>query len=272
MSLPYRFPGGPHPVSPAGVAAWPVKEATVADGLLLSFVFAAVLVVWHLLAKRLKAVPDAGLHCSATAGRWRAGWRAAPNPGGGVALHATAAGDYYEVLGVDRWATAEECKVAFRRRVKGYQDVYRALGTEEDVAAVQLLLRAYQVLSDPALRERYDAGLGSNDPFEEPETVPTEVFVDPWGCANVSITEWRLLQDVAQEALATEKAPDEVLRAKGAACPPGACHWVTPAQRWALVAELEQMDEDFDYDWHETSVRLMLLRARWANRLGPWQT
>lgn len=31
---------------------------------------------------------------------------------------------------------------AFRRRVKGYQDVYRALGTEEDVAAVQLLLRA----------------------------------------------------------------------------------------------------------------------------------
>lgn len=67
--------------------------------------------------------------------------------------------DHYEALGVPRGATAEQVKAAHRRAVKrSHPD---AGGTSGEFLAVQ---RAYEVLSDPGRRERYDAGGDDRDP------------------------------------------------------------------------------------------------------------
>jgi len=71
--------------------------------------------------------------------------------------------DFYELLGVSRNATAEELKKAYRRRARELHpdanpDDVRAAEEFKEVA------RAYQVLSDPEQRQRYDqfgeAGIG----------------------------------------------------------------------------------------------------------------
>ena len=67
--------------------------------------------------------------------------------------------DYYEVLGVDRNASADEIKKAFRRQaVKNHPD------QGGDEAKFKRLNQAYEVLSNPDKKQRYDqfgaAGLG----------------------------------------------------------------------------------------------------------------
>ena len=69
-----------------------------------------------------------------------------------------AAGDargYYRVLGVERTASAEDIKAAFRRQAKRLHPD-RGDGTG-DKEAFRLLVEAYEVLRDPQQRLRYDA-------------------------------------------------------------------------------------------------------------------
>src|ERR671914_1417356 len=65
------------------------------------------------------------------------------------------ADDYYEVLGVSRDASSEEIKRAYRRLARQHHpDANR-----EDPASVEKfkeITRAYEVLSDPEKRQRYD--------------------------------------------------------------------------------------------------------------------
>src|SRR5690554_5610281 len=83
--------------------------------------------------------------------------------------------DYYEVLGVKRNASADEIRRAHRKLVRQYHpDVNKDnKAAEEKFKEVQ---EAYDVLSDPEQRKRYDqfgfAGVGAGgpapggDPFE----------------------------------------------------------------------------------------------------------
>jgi DnaJ family protein C protein 3 len=67
--------------------------------------------------------------------------------------------DYYKVLGVPRDADDRAIKKAFRTAAKtAHPDVG---GSEEQMAALN---EAYEVLSDPELRGRYDNGDDPNDP------------------------------------------------------------------------------------------------------------
>jgi len=71
--------------------------------------------------------------------------------------------DYYEILGVSREADKEEIKRAYRRLARKYHpDVNKEEGAEEQFKEIS---RAYEVLSEPETRARYDrfgeAGVGS---------------------------------------------------------------------------------------------------------------
>jgi molecular chaperone DnaJ len=62
--------------------------------------------------------------------------------------------DYYEILGVSRDADKEEIKRAYRRLARKYHpDVNKEPGAEERFKEIN---RAYEVLSEPEIRERYN--------------------------------------------------------------------------------------------------------------------
>jgi len=76
---------------------------------------------------------------------------------------------YYEILGVAPDATPEEIRAAYRVLVKQYHpDVNHDPNAGERFIAIQ---QAYETLSDPDARARYDlalrggAGAGVHDPF-----------------------------------------------------------------------------------------------------------
>ncbi len=65
--------------------------------------------------------------------------------------------DYYEVLGVSRDATTEDIRRAYRKKARQLHPDYAGVESEE---AFKEVSQAYEVLSDPQKRERYDLGGG----------------------------------------------------------------------------------------------------------------
>ncbi|RLC33853.1 MAG: J domain-containing protein [Deltaproteobacteria bacterium] len=77
--------------------------------------------------------------------------------------------DYYEILGVSRDATKDELQRAYRKLARKFHpDLNKEAGSEEKFKEIN---EAYEVLKDPAKREKYDQ-FGSNwqqgDNFQPP--------------------------------------------------------------------------------------------------------
>ncbi len=63
--------------------------------------------------------------------------------------------DYYEILGVPRNASQEDIQRAYRRLARAYHPDLNSDPVAED--RFKEISEAYNVLSDPATRRRYDA-------------------------------------------------------------------------------------------------------------------
>ena len=73
--------------------------------------------------------------------------------------------DYYKTLGVDKKASQEEIKKAYRKLARQYHpDTNKDAGAEERFKAIS---EAYDVLGDPDKRKKYDRG-GSVFPGSNP--------------------------------------------------------------------------------------------------------
>ncbi|EME40081.1 hypothetical protein DOTSEDRAFT_74817 [Dothistroma septosporum NZE10] len=75
--------------------------------------------------------------------------------------------DYYKVLGVDRDADEREIKKAFRKlTIQHHPDkaAKNGVGPEEAQKKMSAINEAYEVLSDPELKARFDRGDDPNDP------------------------------------------------------------------------------------------------------------
>jgi len=67
--------------------------------------------------------------------------------------------DYYKTLGVDKKATAEEIKKAYRKLARTYHPD-RNPGDEQAETRFKEISQAYDVLGDPEKRKQYDTGAG----------------------------------------------------------------------------------------------------------------
>ncbi|KAK4942506.1 hypothetical protein LTR10_017802 [Elasticomyces elasticus] len=84
-----------------------------------------------------------------------------------IALKRSKTKDYYKVLGVSRDADERTIKKAYRTATKTYHpDKAAAKGVPKEEAEKKMasINEAYEVLSDPELKERFDRGDDPNDP------------------------------------------------------------------------------------------------------------
>lgn len=135
-----------------------------------------------------------------------------------------------------------DIKAAYYSKMKeAHPDVNPDRDTTDDAVRLNA---AYTALAAEYTLGGQEAGEELLDAFDVAEADATEVFINPFACANASPLMWAELQEVARCADGGD--PEEALRVAGAGPTSGAVHWLTPAQLAAAVAELERAGPVYD--------------------------
>ncbi len=97
---------------------------------------------------------------------------------------ATPAKDYYRLLGVERDASGENIRSAYRNLARQYDP---DLNPRSDIAETRFkeIQRAYEVLSDPQEREKYDSEEIQTDDVAPSRSYPSEVSVEKHDSENI---------------------------------------------------------------------------------------
>ena len=97
---------------------------------------------------------------------------------------ATPAKDYYRLLGVERDASEENIRSAYRNLTRQYDP---DLNPRSDIAETRFkeIQRAYEVLSDPQEREKYDSEEIQTDDGAPSRSYPSEVSVEKHDSENI---------------------------------------------------------------------------------------
>ena len=134
-----------------------------------------------------------------------------------------AAVTFYGLLAVKRTATEADIKTAYRKLAKRWHpDVNR---DPDATTMFQQLGRAYEVLSDPQQRRRYDAGLQLETSVtgRQTRTLTTDYWRPPLRCGWLSMSGfWRVGRFHVQEILGWQDITDATGRTLVTAWPMGA--------------------------------------------------
>jgi DnaJ-class molecular chaperone len=111
--------------------------------------------------------------------------------------------NYYQVLGIDKGASQEEIKKAFRRMASLYHPDHNARNPGEAEEKFKEINQAYEVLRDGARRRQYD--LLSQQRRQRSREVSVEDFRN-WGSAHGDILE-ELLRAFAARSMSFDGVP-----------------------------------------------------------------
>lgn len=97
-----------------------------------------------------------------------------------LALKRSKRKDYYKILGINRGATDDEIKKAYRKRALVHHPDRHSNATEEEKQEQEKKFKevgeAYAVLSDPQKRERFDNGQDMDDVEFDPTQMYRQFF------------------------------------------------------------------------------------------------
>ncbi|GAB4823573.1 hypothetical protein N2152v2_010619 [Parachlorella kessleri] len=175
--------------------------------------------------------------------------------------------DPYRLLQVERGSSRAEVRAAYIQQIKRlHPDVSVDEDTTEAAAALNA---AYEAILQALERGELVGGGRQQrdwlDVFDLPEAPPTQVFVNPFACYNVSPLDWEQLQQVVAGA----QDPEAALMRAGVGVGSGlGIVYLSPEQLRIIEEELERMTLAMDVITIEVAsyfVRDCLLRARVAN-------
>jgi curved DNA-binding protein CbpA len=115
--------------------------------------------------------------------------------------------DHYAILGIPPTASARVIQDAFRKLAQRFHPDHAG---EEGTRLFQEILQAYEVLSDPAQRHRYNQSLEQDSESAHPIIVPRPPHPQYYGARSYGTAPEPLIRQAKPEAF-SEAAPRETI-------------------------------------------------------------
>ena len=107
---------------------------------------------------------------------------------------------YYEILGINKTATLEEIKQAYRQLARQYHPDLNG-GDKEAEDSFKLINEAYQVLSDPDRHQDYEEYDRYSQPTNPAKTSPPKAAANPTSSKEFNLEEYSNFNDFIYDLL-----------------------------------------------------------------------